>query len=65
MLSRCWRKVLRDRRQAQQVAQERHEAVHYLLAGWNVACLVRPTAWRLIEVRTMRLQGIRDSLTGW
>ena len=56
---------LARQRQAQQVAQERHEAVHYLLAGWNVACFIRPTAWPLIEVRTVRLQGIRDSRTGW
>ena len=51
--------------QAQQVAQERLEAVHYLLAGRNVACLIRPTAWPLIGVRTVRLQGIRDSVVGW
>ena len=61
MLAQCLARQV----QAQQVAQERLEAVHYLLAGRNVACLIRPTAWPLIEVRTVRLQGIRDSLVGW
>jgi len=51
--------------QAQQVAQERLEAVHYLLAGRNVACLIRPTAWPLIEIRTVDLQGIGGSLLRW
>ena len=51
--------------QAQQVAQERLEALHYLLAGRNVACLIRPAAWPLIEVRTVGLQGIGGSLLGW
>jgi hypothetical protein len=39
--------------------------VHYLLAGRNVACLIRPAAWPLIEVRTVGLQGIGGSLLGW
>src|SRR5580658_1010639 len=50
--------------QVEQVAQERPEALHHPLAGRNVACFIRPTAWPLIEVRTVRLQGIRDSLLG-
>jgi hypothetical protein len=48
--------------QAQQVVQERPEALHYLLAGRNVARLISPTAWPLIEVRTVGLQGIGGSL---
>jgi hypothetical protein len=51
--------------QAQQVAQERQEAFHHLLAGRNVAGLIRPTAWPLIEVWTVGLQGIGGSLLGW
>ncbi len=51
--------------QGQQVAQERLEAFHQSQTGRNIACLIRPTAWPLIEVRTVRLQGIRDSLVGW
>jgi hypothetical protein len=49
----------------QQVAQERLKALHDAQAGWDVACLVRPTAWPLIEVRTVGLQRIGGSRLLW
>ena len=58
--------VLAQRRarwtQGQQLTQERFEAFHHLLAGRNVARLIRPAARPLIEVRTVALQGIGGSL---
>ena len=62
MLSRCRRKVLRDRDQGQHLAQERLEAVHHPQAVRNVAWLIRPAARPLIEIRTVALQGIGDGL---
>ena len=48
--------------QGQQVAQERLEAFHQPQTGRNVARLIRPAAWPLLEVRTVDLQGIGGSL---
>ena len=52
---------LARQRQGQQLAQERPEAAHHE-AGRNVAWLIRPAAWPLIEVRTVALQGIGGGL---
>ena len=48
--------------QGQQGAQERLEAFHQPQTGRNIARLIRPTAWPLIEVRAPGLQGIGASL---
>jgi len=46
----------------QQFAQGRLAAFHDLQAGRNVACLIRPAAWPLIEIWAVGLQGIGGSL---
>ena len=51
--------------QGQQVAQERLEAFHQPQTGRNIARLIRPTAWPLIEVRAVGLQGVGASLLRW
>lgn len=48
--------------QGQQVAQEGLEAFHQPQTGRNIARLVRPTAWPLIEVWAAGLQDIGASL---
>ena len=49
----------------QHFAQERLEAFHYPQPVWNVAFLIRPTAWPLIEIRAVALQGIGTDLLRW
>ena len=49
-------------RPAQHLAQERFEAFHHPQAVRDVACLIRPAAWPLIEVWTVALQGIGGGL---
>ena len=56
---------LARQRPGQQLAQERLEAFHHPQAGRNVAWLIRPAAWPLIEVRTVALQGIGGDLLRW
>ena len=46
----------------QQVAQERLEAFDQPQTGRNIARLVCPAAWPMIEVRAIGLQGIGASL---
>jgi len=46
----------------QHFTQERLEAFHDLQARGNVACLIRPAAWPLIEIRAVGLQGIGGGL---
>jgi hypothetical protein len=49
-------------REGQQLAQERLEAFDHPQARRNVAWLIRPAAWPLIEVWTVALQGIGGRL---
>ena len=56
---------LARQRVGQHFAQERLEAFHYPQPVWNVAFLIRPTAWPLIEIRAVALQGIGDDLLRW
>ena len=49
-------------RPGQQLAQERLEAFDHPQARRNVAWLIRPAGWPLIEVRTVALQGIGGGL---
>ena len=53
---------LARQRQGQQLAQERLEAFDHPQAGRNVAWLIRPAAWPLVEVWTVALQGIGGGL---
>jgi hypothetical protein len=48
--------------EGRQLAQERLEAFDHAQAGRNVAWLIRPAAWPLIEVWAVALQGIGGGL---
>ena len=49
-------------REGQQLTQERPEAFDHPQAGRNVAWLIRPAAWPLIEVWAVALPGIGGGL---
>src|SRR3984893_11667424 len=52
-------------RPGQHLTQERLEAFDHPQAGRNVACLICPTGWPLLEIRAVALQGIGGDLMCW